>query len=237
MNDAVHQQPSAPPPLAPVVPEPPSRFVRRLKLGILALNLMVLTLLALTLHDSRQHLIAEANATANNLTGLLATNMESVFDKIDQSLLTVVDKLNDDGALDPSNRADLQAFMARHVGRLGEVDRMGISDAQGNLSYNTGAIVPERVNIGDRDYFLTLRDHPGARLVFSAPLISRATNEATMVLARGIHRPDGTFVGIVIAPISLSQLTTTWLRWTPGATALSAWWTAAGMPLHATRTR
>ena len=108
--------------------------MRRLKLGILALNLMVLTLLTLTLYDNRQHLIAEANITANNLTGLLATNMESVFDKVDQSLLTVVDKLNDDGALNPSNRAELQAFMARQAERLVEVDRIGISDAQGNLS-------------------------------------------------------------------------------------------------------
>lgn len=107
MNDAALQQqlPASPPVAsAAVASEPASRFVRRLKLGIAALNLMVFTLLALTLYDSRQHLIAEADITANNLTGLLATNLANVFGKIDQSLLTVVDKLNDDGVLSPDNR-------------------------------------------------------------------------------------------------------------------------------------
>jgi diguanylate cyclase (GGDEF)-like protein/PAS domain S-box-containing protein len=209
MIDAAPQTPSTPLPKArvEVAPALPSRFVRRLKMGILALNLMVLSLLALTLHDSRQHLIAEATITANNLTGLLATNLVNLFDKIDQSLLSVVDKLNDDGVLNAKNRTELQAFMARQAFRLSEVDRIAFSDAQGNLTYPVGAVGPERVNIKDRDYFKALRDHPGARLVFSAPLISRATNEATMVLARGIHRHDGTFLGIVIAPITLSHLT------------------------------
>lgn len=60
-------------------------------------------------------------------------------------------------------------------------------------------------NLSDREYFSSIRDGQPGMLYLSRPLVDRATNMPTVYLGRRISAPDGSFVGIVLAAVTLSH--------------------------------
>jgi diguanylate cyclase (GGDEF)-like protein/PAS domain S-box-containing protein len=194
-------------PRSPEPTVPYSRFTVRLVAGTLALNLIVLMLVALTLYQSREQHKERAVITAQNLSHLLEQDLAASFDKIDLTLLTIVDEvsqLRSSGTLDPSV---LNPFIARQAARLPELSDMRMSDAQGNLRYGTRLLPHIFVNIADREFFIRLRDHPDAGLVVSKPIVSRSVGKRQIVLGRRLNQPDGSFDGTVAALIELDKIT------------------------------
>jgi diguanylate cyclase (GGDEF)-like protein/PAS domain S-box-containing protein len=185
----------------------PSRFIARLVTGILALNLIAGTLVALMLYESRGQHEERAVVTAQNLSHLLEQDLAGSFDKIALTLLAIVDeatRLRSNGNLDASV---LNAFIARQTSRLPELSDMRSADAQGNLRYGTGLSPDTLINVADREFFIRLRDHADAGLVVSKPIVSRTNGKWQIVLARRMNQSDGSFAGIVGAMIELDKIT------------------------------
>lgn len=63
-----------------------------------------------------------------------------------------------------------------------------------------------RFNIGDRDYFATLRDQPDSPPALFGPYPARPTNEPGLILARALRTPDRAFAGVVVAVLPLARL-------------------------------
>jgi hypothetical protein len=62
------------------------------------------------------------------------------------------------------------------------------------------------VSLADRAYFLRLKNDPDAGLVFSKPLMGRVRPVWSIMLARRLNRPDGSFGGMVYGSIELEKL-------------------------------
>lgn len=179
----------------------------RLLAGILALNLIVAILIALTLYESRKQHEEQAMVAARNLSRLLEHDFAASFDKIDLTLLSVVDEVSQmrrSGSLDASA---LNAFIARQAARLPELSDLRTVDWQGNVRYGTGRRPDTLINIADREHFIRLRDHSDAGLVVSKPAVSRSSGKWRIVLTRRLNQPDGSFAGIVTAVMELDKIT------------------------------
>lgn len=57
-------------------------------------------------------------------------------------------------------------------------------------------IAPKVMTIGDRDFFPSLKEKKDALLI-TKPLISRSIQKPVIVFSRGIHSPDGRFLGAI----------------------------------------
>jgi diguanylate cyclase (GGDEF)-like protein/PAS domain S-box-containing protein len=187
---------------AAVVPRS-RRFVRRLAVGILLLNILAIGMAGLTLQLSRERYRASAFVATQNLAQLLERDLTASFDKIDLVLVDIKEEAEQQyarGGLQPRVLDDL---LAKKVFRLPELDALRITDANGGFVYGVGPTVPKGVNIADRSYFIRLRDDPKASLVISEPLVSRVHGQWSISVGRRLDRPDGSFAGIIYASIQL----------------------------------
>ncbi|MBJ6723786.1 ATP-binding protein [Geomesophilobacter sediminis] len=191
----------------------PFRFIResrfslafRLIAGIFVINVFAWAVAGMALVQSRLDREDRARVAAQNLAQLLDRDLSGLFERIDVSLQSVVDECGreqrKDGVPIPG---ELNPFLARVRSRLPEVEGLRVVDKSGAIRYGN-ALPRGNVNIADRDYFRHLRENPGAEMIFARPLIGRVSQKWTLNLARRIDAPDGTFYGIVLATIPLTN--------------------------------
>lgn len=186
---------------------PPTAHPFRLRLIaiVLLINLAVAGLTVLWLLQNRQQHEEKAVITARNLARVLEENIVGTINKIDISLLAVADEVERQLAADGIDADALNAVIARAHARQVDIDGMRVSDAAGRLLYGDGITAATRAAITDRDYFIRLRDDPGAELVFSEPVLGRISHKPVVILARRIRLPDGGFGGVVLASIALDS--------------------------------
>ena len=88
------------------------------------------------------------------------------------------------------------------------VERMGITDANGDVLSNSKSMPPPKVNLGDRDYFLALKADPGRRSFVGESTRGKLIDAWTIHLANRISGPKGEFLGLVLSTIKVSYLET-----------------------------
>ena len=100
---------------------------------------------------------------------------------------------------------EVHAALQAQIIHTTDVDALTLVDRNG-LSINSSRYwPPSGRNISDRDYFLALRDSPGATFVISPALTNRVTGQQTIFFARRINGRDGEFAGLVLATIATSR--------------------------------
>ena len=186
---------------------PPSFFKARLAIGAAAIVFCIGALIALSCYQSRWRYEEQARITTQNLARALETGMANTLDKANLALLHVVDEYavqKAGGAMDPKAMATMIAKEKRHHPQLAD---LRLTDAQGNIRFNGDLRHEQHLSIADRDYFIRLRQTPGLGLTISKPLQSRLNGNWVVVLARSLIGPDGAFDGIVLATITVEELT------------------------------
>jgi hypothetical protein len=191
--------------MARSVVQAPENFVGRGRQLWRALVLLVVggfLLLAYLVWSAYLDTAAEAELTAKNYAELVDARFEASLRRVDSDLTQFAERIPGEllgqavsgGALQALER-DLQRY------RLGfpEAGDFLVVDAQGNLLNLTNS----SFNIGDRAYFLWLREHPEAGTVFSEVLVSRLDGKQTIVAARAIRDPADHFLGVVMVQLHL----------------------------------
>ena len=80
------------------------------------------------------------------------------------------------------------------------------TNEQGEMLYGQDA--PYRpTSIADREYFQQLRDHPDPGMLMVSPVIGRLDHLWRWPFVRRINKPDGSFGGIVLASILITDIT------------------------------
>jgi hypothetical protein len=181
-------------------------FATRLAVGIICANLIVLCLVILFVQQFHHEREERAKVTAHNLSRVLEHDITNLFDKIDIILFTVADETERQDKSDGINKQAMNTFMARQLSRLPEFDNLRMADARGAVVCGGELIDGKMVNVADRDYFAIHRNNPKAGLYISKPVISRLTNKWTVVAARRIDHPDGSFLGVVWGTLSLDYI-------------------------------
>lgn len=181
----------------------PRNFLLRLAGSVLLLNLSVILIAGMAAYQSKIHYQEQARITTRNISSALEQTIISNFDKSDLALNWIVDNII---KIHPSSseideRAVNSQIKQMHL-RMPFIDTISFADNRGNVSLGKPAT---EMNIGNRDYFIQLQDHPGSPMVISKPVREPTTGKWTIHLARRVDLPDGSFGGIVSAGIFLDS--------------------------------
>lgn len=185
-------------------PEKNAPVGRQLWIALLALILGGFLLLGYVLWSGYKEIWAEAQITARSQAELIEARFEATLRRGDADLEELISQIPAealDKAAAPRFRGQIEADLERHRLAFPEVAGFRVIDANGTVLYIAGG--GSYASLGDRSYFTRLRERPDAGIVFSEALTSRITGRATIVAARAIRAPDGTFRGIVSAAIEL----------------------------------
>jgi len=179
--------------------------------SILLIGLSFLTLTALvalvsaSLWQKRTQAIAEAVRTGENLARTLEEHAFRSVREADTVLADLAERFDEEARRGPLDVERLDQALSARI-KIGQQYRnLAVIDAGGNrIASASGDKRP--LNVGDRDYFTVLRDHPEIEFYISKPFLSRIADVWTLAFSRRLHRPDGTFAGIVFAALDLSRL-------------------------------
>src|SRR5262249_36018337 len=87
---------------------------------------------------------------------------------------------------------------------------IGWTDAAGNLEAHTYDRVPPRASLSDLPHFTAQSGAAGTGLFVSWPIRSAANGRWVTAISRRIDNPDGSFAGIVAAPLDLDYFVSTY---------------------------
>jgi PAS domain S-box-containing protein len=181
---------------------PQSKSIRRrLVLAAVALNLVVASVVALYLADSRKSHLQRALTSAANVADILENRVADRIKLLDVTLQSAADALQRPL---PANAA-YDALLEKHSARLQGFALLRVTNAVGDVTHGQGRMAGTAVNLADREYFRRLASDPNAGLATSKPQVSRVTKTWNIVFARRIVDGNGKFTGIVYASVALSQ--------------------------------
>ncbi|MDR2188606.1 MAG: EAL domain-containing protein [Azonexus sp.] len=151
------------------------------------------------LQQSRERELDSAEHLGNTLTSLLEGHFLASTRQINQQLLVITTQFQT-AVLERQPRSVLEAELRRHKVGFPELASFRIADVNGNYLYDASGHL-STANIGDRDYFIRLRDGKKTDLVISPPIVSRVSGETVIVFARRLEDNHGNFAGIVVATL------------------------------------
>jgi hypothetical protein len=193
-------------------------FATRLVLIVGLVNVVLLGLVLHALDHSQHRYETQADTITQNLSRVLAGHIADSFARIDLTVRTVVDEVEQQlVSTEGINAAKLNAFIDRHFKMLPILDGLRVITAEGDIPYGIGVNPSAIVNVADRPYFQRLRNDPQAGLVISEPVLGRVSKKWTLILSRRINRPDGSFAGVVNGSIALDQFAATFATVDVGA--------------------
>jgi PAS domain S-box-containing protein len=188
----------AAPPAIPVTPKTRPGWLPYVAWAILVSALiLVLTALAVWQESERNK---ERNAlTTQNLSFLLARDVGHLLSRTDMVLQSAAGYYQEALAHGALDEARFNAYLEQQKSLVPGLLDLRVLDAEGMLRFGTGELQP--VYAADRAYFTRLRDDPAAGLVFEGPLLTRASQRWSLLLARRLNRPDGGFAGLVLGTL------------------------------------
>jgi len=193
-------------PLATAETPAASAFLRATLLGFSSFVLIGLLLLVVTtLWDKRSHAILEAQRTQQNLVLALEQYASGRVREIDLALTDLVHLLDQELRRGPLDVDRVQALLAAQMHDSSPYRDLVVYDAAGRRVVNAeGDRRP--LDGSRRDYFTGPRDDPAARFHISEPFVSTVANVWSLGFSRRLRKPDGSFGGIVLAPLNLSTI-------------------------------
>ena len=179
-----------------------SKPVRMVTAIAVLANLFVCSLVAISLHASYQQYNERAAITSRNTNRLVAQTIEDEIRHIDFGLRAVADEYARLRAAPRLNGDALTAFLRKQHERLPISGGLRIADRNGLVVFGSDKELPAGISITDRDYFTALRDNPALDLAISRPVLGRISNQWVLIFARRLSAADGSFAGVVLAPVA-----------------------------------
>lgn len=179
-----------------------SSFKKRLACGVVTINFLVLSLAGYSVYLGKNQQENLAKITTENITNILSQSINGVLDAINLALLAEKAEAERHLATGSIDRSSFDAHLANMLTRIPELNNLRMADANGDILY--GLEKDEKiVNVADREYFTTLRDHPNLEMTLSKPLFGRVSNKWIIIAARRVNFSDGSFAGVIHGNIPL----------------------------------
>lgn len=177
----------------------------RLAAGIFLVNLFVVVLLGLSLRQSRVQYEERAAISAENLSHVLEQNLAGTIDKIDLALFDIENEAEQQLADGGTIVNELNSHIFQMAAKIPELDGLRMANSQGDVIFGTGLVSGSVYNISDRDIFTYARSSAKGGLFISKPVFGRIAQKWVIHLSRRVDNPDGSFNGVVYAPIPLDH--------------------------------
>jgi PAS domain S-box-containing protein len=182
-----------------------SAFIRRIVIVTTMANLIFICLAVFSLRQSWLQYKERAEVSTQNLSRIFSIQIEEAVDKIDLTVQTIGDEVERQLATGGINATNLNACIDRHQSRLPVLDGLRVVNSKGENVYGTGLNTGVHPSVADRPYYKSLRGDPRAGLVISDPVLGRVSKKWSLIFARRINQPDGSFAGLVYGTITLDQ--------------------------------
>jgi diguanylate cyclase (GGDEF)-like protein len=101
--------------------------------------------------------------------------------------------------------SEINSYLELLRSNLPRTEILRATNPVGDILYGTHISGPY-ANVGDRDYFIQLRDSPDTNLVITPPLLARTDNKWIWAFVRRINQPDGSFGGVVFARLDIPEI-------------------------------
>ncbi|MGE5492865.1 MAG: diguanylate cyclase domain-containing protein [Actinomycetota bacterium] len=178
-------------------------------LALWGVALSVAGYLGWSLYQEHVSLRERSQTDALSLARLVAENAEATFQLADLSLRHAIETLPPVDLARPGNlpegaRHNLENYLRRHQERTPGVISMSLTDAKGVVLANTVGSPPGS-NLGDRSYFLALRDSGDGTPAISEAVLGRVSGKWGIQVARRIEFPDGRFAGMLVANLGIEE--------------------------------
>jgi hypothetical protein len=144
----------------------------------------------------------------SNFVDVIDEQISSSIGKIDLVVLALADELQEQ--LASRQQIDVKsvtAIMAKYVSRIPELNGLRVTDAAGTVIVATGLPDNARVSFADRDFFQAHQASLSREIIVSKPMLGRVSDGWITVLSRKYLNPDGSFGGVIAAPIRIAHLT------------------------------
>jgi PAS domain S-box-containing protein len=198
----------------------PQRKLRRwLIAGVICSNLLTFALSIESLLHSHRHFEQRAEVLTQNVANAVDQSVSGSIERVDLALRTVADELERQLAVKGIDESAMNAFLARQLERLPEVEAFRVAQADGLVILGKGLNKRERASWADREYFVYLKDHPDGGLQISKPRIGRVAKQFIVGFARRYNYPDGRFAGVISAPIAVDHFSRLLTQFDLGANA------------------
>lgn len=183
----------------------PATFARGMRIFLVLFNLLIVAFAAWALIQARRNEVARAEVATSNLAQVLEQSIKGTLRQIDLVLLSIKDQVEHtpSGVRNP----DLGPFIATRFGRLGMLEALRLTDAEGRIVQ--GLPSGARSGLGDQAFFKVLKADPQAGLMVSHPARLATNGGWALILAHRLNAPDGSFAGAVCATLSIDQLAQT----------------------------
>jgi signal transduction histidine kinase/DNA-binding response OmpR family regulator len=147
--------------------------------------------------------VANAERSAQNLSNVLAEHAARTFEALNRTLYQadVVRRDLEKGVY--HSVADARRALSVLQQSSPGVIALGWSDQSGNLQLHTYDGAPPRSNVAELQHFQVQRDARDGNFFVSAPFRSRATDQWITAVSRRVSNPDGSFGGVISAPLNL----------------------------------
>ena len=140
------------------------------------------------------------------LLKILAEHTALTFDDVDKALLEA-ETIRNSAAGRYSAPGSANAALRELQSGSSVLVAIGWTDASGDLLAHSYRSEPSRRNISDMPHFIAQRDNPDAGLFIAPPYRSAVGDRWLSAASRRINNPDGSFAGVVTAPIDQAYFT------------------------------
>ena len=146
---------------------------------------------------------------ALSLVRLIQEHASEKFEIANISLQSITDHLRPDDfqrgmALDDPRRTAIETVLVEQQRRNPAIVSISITDRNGRVFANSLG-VPPGTDLGNRKYFLDLKAGPPHQPVISEAIKGRVSNKWGIQVARRFDMPDGSFAGMIVANIGLTD--------------------------------
>jgi diguanylate cyclase (GGDEF)-like protein/PAS domain S-box-containing protein len=175
---------------------------------VVVITALFVVMTGLILLEKRRNVETSVEILTANFVGAIDQQVTSSIDKIDLVILALADELQSQIA--SQNHIDLvsiNALMTRNLQRIPELDGLRVTDAAGAVIAGTGTASDIHANFSDREYFPLHRNLSTSGLIVSRPVYARVSPGWVIVLSRRYENPNGTFAGVITAPIRIDHFT------------------------------
>ncbi|MDR7341735.1 diguanylate cyclase (GGDEF)-like protein [Pantoea alhagi] len=154
-----------------------------------------------SLWSSWQRTLHLTEENARNLSVSLSRQAEDTFLQIDLTLQDVRDRINQNGIEQQADNLH-QLLMARKAA-LSPLDSMVIYHASGYPAISSSSAPLIATSVADREYFRFHQRSEDNQLHIGDVIRSRVSGNMVIPVSQRLSRPDGSFLGVVMASIRL----------------------------------
>ncbi|WP_417068497.1 EAL domain-containing protein [Niveibacterium terrae] len=153
--------------------------------------------------DFKKSATENAERETRNLVRAISQSVNGLMLKVENSLLLVSSaleyQLSRNGKIEPS---EIRALIERQRKLHGDTEPWFVADATGKLIFCEGKVRPRVVDVAGSDYFEKLKSHPDKPFVFAVSALGQNPGVPAVLAVRRYRNSDGSFAGVVAAPMA-----------------------------------